>query len=74
MIYGDPNESTDPNLKDTIRIFKKKFAAEQLPMLNMDKIEELVRESEIESKEEKLKPNPANGDNDEDFEDGLGGL
>lgn len=74
LIYGDPNESTDPNLKDTIRIFKKKFAAEQLPMLNMDKIEELVRESEIESKEEKLKPNPANGDNDEDFEDGLGGL
>lgn len=74
LYYGDPNESTDPNFKEKVRIFKKKFAAEQLPMLNMDKIEDLIESSEIEATEEKLKPDPANGDNDEDFEDGLGGL
>lgn len=70
LIYDDPNETTNPDLKDEIRNFKKLYAEEQLPMLNMDKINELINKAKIKTKEEKLAPNPANGDSNDDGFDG----
>lgn len=70
IVYDDPNETTNPDLKDEIRNFKKLYAEEQLPMINMDKINELADKAKIITKEEKLKPNPANGDSNDDGFDG----
>ena len=43
--------------------------------MNFEKIRELVKEAELAVKEEKLKPDPKNGDNDddglEDFDDNM---
>ena len=66
ICYEDPNNTTNPQLNDEIRIFKKLFAKEQLPMLNMERIEELIKEAKMEAKDENLKPDPINGDNDND--------
>ena len=75
LFYEDPNNTADPNLQDEIRIFKKLFAKDQLPMLNMDKIEEIIKNAKVEQTSEKLKPKPENGDNDDDGFDGdLGSL
>ena len=81
IFAGDPNQEEDPKaLNKLINIFKRKFAEDQLPMLNMDKIEELWRESEIEAIGEKVKPDPAKGADDDDLgledfgpDGGLGG-
>ena len=70
IAYDDPNETTNPDLKDEIRNFKLLFAEEQLPMLNMDSIKELMSKAKIKTKEEKLAPNPINGDNNDDGFDG----
>ena len=35
-------------------------------MLNMERIEELIKEAKMEAKDENLKPDPINGDNDND--------
>lgn len=66
ICYEDPNNTSNPQLNDEIRIFKKMFAKEQLPMLNMERIEELIKEAKMEAKDETLKPDPINGDNDND--------
>ena len=39
-------------------------------MLNMDSIKELMSKAKIKTKEEKLAPNPVNGDNNDDGFDG----
>lgn len=70
IAYDDPNETTNPDLKDEIRNFKLLFAEEQLPMLNMDSIKELMSKAKIKTKEEKLAPNPVNGDSNDDGFDG----
>ena len=66
LMFDDPNESTDPNIKVVLKQFKKIFAKDQLPMLDFDRLEALVKEAEINAKKEKLEPNPTNGDNGED--------
>lgn len=69
ILYPSPDQSTDPELlNEQIRKFKKLYAQEQLPMLNMEKIEELFKQAEIETKSDSLKPDPINGD---DGDDGL---
>lgn len=65
VFYGDPSQSTDETINDKIKKFKELFAEEQLPMLNFDKIRELVKEANLRVKEEKLKPDPKNGDDDD---------
>lgn len=67
LYYDDPSQSMDPTLNLKIREFKKELARVQLPMLDFDKIDEILRTSELKAQEEKLKPNPANGD-DEDLD------
>jgi hypothetical protein len=65
---GDPNQEEDPKATNKlINIFKRKFAADQLPMLNMDKIDEMWKEAEIEAIGEKIKPDPAKGTDDDDL-------
>lgn len=66
LLYDDPNNSMNPNLSEEIREFKKLFARDQLPMLDMDKIEEIIEEAKINSIKNKLEPDPSNGDNDDD--------
>jgi hypothetical protein len=65
VFFGDPSQSTDETINDKIKKFKELFAEEQLPMLNFDKIRELVKEAELRVKEEKLKPDPKNGEEDD---------
>jgi len=68
LMYDDPNQSMNAeSLQKEIKIFKKLLAKEQLPMLDMDKIEELVERASLEHLEEKLKPNPNNGDSGDDL-------
>lgn len=67
LMYDDPNQNQeDIDLPRKIKTFKKLFAKEQLPMLNIDKIEELVKEANLMVKEETFKPDPMNGDNNDD--------
>ena len=74
-MFGDASQSTDETINDKIKKFKELYAEEQLPMMNFEKIRELVKEAELAVKEEKLKPDPKNGDNDddglEDFDDNM---
>ena len=71
LFFGDQQgDYASPDAQDLIRIFKKNFAKEQLPMLNMERIEEIIEESRIEMIDNKLKPNPENGDSNEDGFDG----
>jgi hypothetical protein len=71
ILYDDPSQSEDMDIAKKIRAFKRLYAEEQLPMLNMDKIMELYEKAEMEVKERSLKPNPNNGDSGDD---GLGDL
>ena len=71
LFFGDQQgDYASPDAQDLIRIFKKNFAKEQLPMLNMERIEEIIEDSRIEMTENKLKPDPENGDSNEDGFDG----
>ena len=71
LFFGDQQgDYASPDTQDLIRIFKKNFAKEQLPMLNMERIEEIIEDSRIELTENKLKPDPENGDSNEDGFDG----
>lgn len=68
LFYDDPNQSMDAeSLQKEIKIFKKLLAKEQLPMIDIDKIEELVEKALLERKKEKMKPNPNNGDSGDDL-------
>ena len=57
------------SLQKEIKEFKKLLAEDQLPMLNMDNVDELVKKAKLKVLDQKLKPNPVNGDNGND--DGL---
>ena len=70
--FDDPGSSEDPDIQKKIRKFKELYATEQLPLLNMDKINEIFNQAMLETKELSLKPNPQNGDSGED--DGIDGL
>ena len=66
--YEDPSASMDAeNLQKEIREFKQLLAEEQLPMLNMEKIDELVRRAKQNAMEERLRPKGSNGDNGDDI-------
>lgn len=68
LLYDDPNQSVNAeDLQKEIKIFKKLLAKEQLPMIDMEKIDELVEKAALEYKKEKIKPNPINGDSGDDL-------
>lgn len=69
IMYGEQNEDVDPN---EITIFKKLLADDQLPMLNIPKLEEYKKTAKLRSVELKNKPDPNAGDNGDDI--GLEGL
>lgn len=70
LLYDDPTQSLNAEeLQKEIKAFKKLLAEDQLPMLNMDNVNEIVRKAKLSVLEEKLKPKAANGDNGDD--DGL---
>lgn len=70
LFYEDPNSQTNLNPEDLnkeIREFKKLMAKENLPMLNLDMIEKLVEKAKLSAIENKLKPDPSNGDSGDDI-------
>lgn len=71
LLYSDPQQQDidAEELQKEIREFKKLLAEDQLPMIDMSKVEELVNKARLIVKENLLKPNPDNGDNGDD--DGL---
>jgi hypothetical protein len=72
ILFEDPGQAEDPLTPKKIRKFKELYAAEQLPMLNMDKIKEILDKVEFEVKENEIRPKANNGDDGED--DGLEGV
>ncbi len=72
LLFEDPGQSEDPLTPKKIRKFKELYAAEQLPMLNMDKIKEILKKVEIDVREDTIRPKSQNGDTGED--DGLDGI
>ena len=66
--FEDPNSSMNAEgLQKEIREFKQLFAKEQLPMIDMEKVEELVREAQRNALKDRLKPDPSNGDSGDDI-------
>lgn len=63
ILYPDPGNSADLTLPDQIRIFKKKLVEDQLPLINMERVQKLFEDAQTEATKESLKPNPDNGDN-----------
>ena len=55
LMYGDTAKD-DPNLANEILEFKKIIAAENLPMIHLDHLEEVVKKSKINATEKKLDP------------------
>ena len=72
ILFEDPGQAEDPLTPKKIRKFKELYVAEQLPMLNMDKIKEILDKVEFEVKENEIRPKANNGDDGED--DGLEGV
>lgn len=70
LMYGD-NSDGEVSPQE-IEIFKKLLADDQLPMLNIQHLEELVKEAGLKATEQLLKPSANNGDNGDDL--GLDGL
>lgn len=68
ILYPDPNNSVDTTLPDKIRIFKKMLIEDQLPLINMERVEKIFQDAEAEATKKSLQPNPDNGDS------GLDGL
>ena len=70
LMYGDNQDgSVNP---EEIREFKRLLADDQLPMLNLQSIEEFKKKAKLAATNEKLKPKADNGDNGDDI--GLGDL
>ena len=68
IMYPDPNASMNADqLNQEIRIFRRLLANERMPMLDMDKMKELKEKARLEAQEERLTPDPSNGDNGDDL-------
>ena len=67
LLFPDENADPDPERPEKIRFFKKALVADQLPMLNINEIEELFDKAMLDFEEQKLRPNPTNGNNGDDI-------
>ena len=65
IIYGD-NSDGEVSPKE-IECFKRLLADDQLPMLNIQRLEELSKSAKLQATEELLKPSANNGDNGDDL-------
>lgn len=69
-LYEDPSQALDAeDLQSEIREFRKLLIEDQLPMLDMDKINKMKEKAHLNAQKERLKPDGKNGDNGDD--DGL---
>lgn len=68
LLYGDNSDGEVP--PQEIEIFKKLLADDQMPMLNLQNLEELKKEAKIKATGKSLEPSANNGDNGDDL--GLG--
>lgn len=66
LFFEDPSQTMDPNVQKNIREFRKLLAKEELPSLNIDEKENLIKQAIMNVKADSKKPNPANGDNGDD--------
>ena len=76
LIYGDNADgSIDVN---EIQHFKKLLADDQLPLLNLQELEKMRDKAKLKATEDKLKPDPAAGDNGDDIgldlDEGMGAM
>ena len=70
LMFDDPNQHPeDVNLPNEIKHFKMLLAKDQMPSINFTEIEELAQKAKLNAIEEKLTPNPANGDEDDELDD-----
>jgi hypothetical protein len=65
LMYGANSEGKIPQIE--LEIFKKLLADDQLPLLNIQKLEELKDKANLEATEAAVKPSATNGDNGDDF-------
>ena len=73
LFYDDPSQQMDPvsinSIMLEIKEFKKLLVEDQLPMIDMEKMKDIVSRAAINVKKKSLTPDPSNGDNGDD--DGL---
>ena len=65
IIYGDNNDQ-EVSPKE-LEIFKKLLAEDQLPMLNIEKLEERRAEAHLQATQEQERPSSRNGDSGDDI-------
>ena len=70
IIYGD-NNNGEVDQKEILH-FVKKLADDQLPLLNIEKLEEFAKEAKLQATQESLTPNANSGDSGDDI--GIEGL
>lgn len=70
ICLGDGFDPQDPDVKNIIKNLTISLAEEQLPQLKIQHVLELYEEAKLKATQDKLKPNPANDDNGEDFDIG----
>lgn len=63
-LYFPNDQATDPANANIIWHFKKLLAEEFVPGVDFRRIEEILKEAKIKDVGEKARPNPANGDDD----------
>ena len=64
LFMGDQYDPANKDNANLVREFTLMLAEEQLPMLNIPHLRELFEEAKLNATEAKLKPNPANNDDD----------
>lgn len=74
LCLGDNYDPQDKNNQLLIRNFTALIAEEYLPQLGLAHVLEIFEEAKIKATEDSLKPNPANGDSDEDLDLDTGGM
>ena len=65
LLYGDNADGAIP--PEEIQEFKKLLADDQLPMLNIQKLNELMKEAKLNAEKRKLEPKAINGDSGDDL-------
>lgn len=70
ICLGDGFDPQDPDTRNIIKNLTISLAEEQLPQLKIQHVLELYEEAKLKATQDKLKPNPANDDNGDDFDIG----
>lgn len=68
LFFPNDAQSAPENL-DIINEFRRKLAEEFVPGIDLDMVKDLLKKSQMDAIEEKLKPKAKNGEGDDDIED-----